>query len=419
MKKAPAIAAMLLFAATAHAVDWPQWLGPERNGVSGETGLLHEWPADGPTVQWRTPLGKGFSGISVAEGRVYTMYAEAGDEYAICLDAATGREIWRHRTGPYYKEGQGGDGPRSTPTIDGETAYVLGATGTIYALTAAHGALIWKRDLVAEFDSEIPKWGFSTSPLVEGDLLLLEAGGVDGNFVVDMVIDRTTETTAVALDKNTGKTVWTALNEKMSYSSPIAFTAGGRRQTAFFTAYSLTGLAPEDGQQLWHLPWKTRWDVSASTPVFIPPDKLFISTGDDSGGTLIQVSNSGDDIAIEQIWQNNKMKNHFGTSVFYEGHLYGFDKSILKCLDATTGEEKWKSRGYGKGTLIAVDGHLVVLGEEGQLGLLAATPEGFRETSKTQIFNGRCWTIPSIADGRVYARDENELVCLDIRKPVQ
>ncbi|HIL11895.1 MAG TPA: hypothetical protein EYG11_24670, partial [Candidatus Latescibacteria bacterium] len=283
MKNSFASAAILLFAATAQAADWPQWLGPERNGVSGETGLMQSWPATGPVVQWRVPLGKGFSGISIADGRIYTMYAAAGDEYAICLDAQTGEEIWRHRTGPYYNEGQGGDGPRSTPTVDGATVYVLSATGNIYSLTTAHGALIWKKDLIAEFDSEVPKWGFSTSVLVEGDLLLLEAGGVDGNFVVDMVIDRTASTTAVALDKATGNTVWTALDEKMSYSSPVAFTAAGQRQAAFFTAYSLTGLALEDGRQLWHLPWKTRWDVSASTPIFIAPDKLFISTGDDSG----------------------------------------------------------------------------------------------------------------------------------------
>ena len=419
MRRLFTIAAILLFAATAQAADWPQWLGPERNGVSGETGLMQSWPATGPVVQWRVPLGKGFSGISIADGRIYTMYAAAGDEYAICLDAHTGEEIWRHRTGPYYKESQGGDGPRSTPTVDGATVYVLSATGNIYSLTTAHGALIWKKDLTAEFDSEVPKWGFSTSVLVEGDLLLLEAGGVDGNFVVDMVIDRTTSTTAVALDKATGNTVWTALDEKMSYSSPVAFTAAGQHQAAFFTAYSLTGLALEDGRQLWQLPWKTRWDVSASTPIFIPPDKLFISTGDDSGAAVLQITGSGNDIAVEKIWQNKRMKTHFGTAIHYQGHLYGFDKSILKCLDATTGEEKWKSRGYGKGNLLIADGHLFILSEEGQLGLVEATPETFREKSKSQIFNGRCWTVPSIADGRIYARDENEIVCLDVRKSVQ
>ena len=217
-----AISLLLLLTAAAQAADWPQWLGPQRNGISSETDLLQSWPADGPAVQWRTPLGNGFSGISIAEGRVFTMFAQSDDEFTICLDAETGVEIWRHRTGPYYKETQGGDGPRSTPTVDGEIVYVLGATGKLFALAAASGTPIWEKDLVAEFSSQVPRWGFSTSPLVEGDLLLVEAGGHDGNFVVDMAIDRTTPVTAVALDKATGATVWTALNEKMSYSSPIA-----------------------------------------------------------------------------------------------------------------------------------------------------------------------------------------------------
>ena len=246
------------------------------------------------------------------------MFAQGDDEFAICLDAETGNEIWRHRTGPYYKETQGGDGPRSTPTVDGEIVYVLGATGKLFALAAASGTPIWEKDLVAEFSSEVPRWGFSTSPLVEGDLLLVEAGGHDGNFVVDMAIDRTTPVTAVALDKATGATVWTALNEKMSYSSPIAFTAAGTRQLAYFTANSLTGLAPEDGRVYWRYPWKTRYDVSAATPVFIAPDRIFFSTVNGNGGSVLQIKGNGDSLAVEQVWQNKKMENEFGTSVLYE-----------------------------------------------------------------------------------------------------
>ena len=414
-----AIPLLLLLTAAAQAADWPQWRGPQRDGISSETGLLQSWSADGPAVQWRTRLGNGFSGISIANGRVFTMFAQGDDEFAICLDAETGAERWRHRTGPYYKETQGGDGPRSTPTVEGEIVYVLGATGKLFALAAASGAPIWEKDLVAEFDSEVPKWGFSTSPLIEGDLLLVEAGGRDGNFVVDMVIDRKTAVTAVALDKATGATAWTALNEKMSYSSPIAFTAAGARQLAYFTAYSLTGLAPEDGRVYWRYPYKTRYDVSAATPIFIPPNRLFISTGDDNGGVVLQIKSHGDSLAIEQVWQNKKMKNHFGTSVLYDNHLYGFDNAILKCLDAHTGQEKWKTRGYGKGTLIVADGQLIVLGEEGQLGLVEATPAGFREKTKAQVLNGRCWTMPSLADGRLYVRDESEIVCLNVQGAAQ
>ena len=411
-----AISLVLFLTVAAQAADWPQWRGPQRDGLSSETGLLQSWPADGPAVQWRAPLGAGFSGLSIADGRVFTLFAHGDDEFAIALDAETGAEIWRHRTGPYYKETQGGDGPRSTPTVDGETVYVLGATGQLCALAVATGAPLWEKDLAAEFGSQVPRWGFSTSPLVEGDLLLVEAGGHDGNFVVDMAIDRTTAVTAVALDKHTGDTAWTALTEKMSYSSPIAFTAAGTRQLAYFTAYSLTGLAPQDGRTLWRYPWKTRYDVSAATPVFIAPDRIFISTGDGNGGAALQVKRHGDSLAVEQVWQNKKMKNHFGTSVLYQQHLYGFDQAILKCLDAATGTEQWKARGYGKGTLLVADGNLVILGEEGQLGLVEATPAAFREKSKAQVLNSRCWTVPSLANGRLYLRDESEIVCLDLRE---
>jgi len=404
----------------AQAADWPQWRGPQRDGISRETDLFAADLKSNPFVEaWRSPLGPGFSGIAIADGRVFTMFAQGEDEFAICFDGQTGAERWRHRTGPYYKETQGGDGPRSTPTVDGEVVYVLGATGKLFALAAAGGAPLWQKDLVAEFSSEVPRWGFSTSPLVEGDLLLVEAGGHDGNFVVDMALDRTTPVTAVALDKATGATVWTALNEKMSYSSPIAFTAAGTRQLAYFTAYSLTGLAPEDGRVYWRYPWKTRYDVSAATPVFIAPDRIYISTVNGNGGTVLQIKGNGDSLSVGQVRQDYKMGHGFGTSVLYESHLYGLDGSILKCLDAATVEEKGMTGGYAKGTLIVADGHLVILGEQGNLGLAEATPEGFVEKASYPAFNSRCWTAPSLANGRLYLRDESEIVCLDIRESVQ
>jgi outer membrane protein assembly factor BamB len=199
----------------------------------------------------------------------------------------------------------------------------------------------------------------------------------------------------------------------MSYSSPIAYMVGGARQVAFFTAYALVGLSPQDGKLLWRFPWKTRYDVSAATPIFMPPDRIFISSGGD--GAVVRVKEDG----VEQVWKNSEMKNHFGTSVYLDGYLYGFDESILKCIDAQTGEEKWKARGYAKGTLIAADGYLIVLGEQGNLGLVEATPEGFVETAGFQVMNARCWTAPSLADGTVYLRDESEIVAVDLRGGVE
>ena len=412
-----AISLLLLLTAAAQAADWPQWLGPSATASPAK-------PASSPPSNLLPKRGASRSAMASPASLSPTAgpspcSPKATTSSPSASDAETGAERWRHRTGPYYKETQGGDGPRSTPTVDGEIVYVLGATGKLFALATASGTPIWEKDLVAEFSSEVPRWGFSTSPLVEGDLLLVEAGGHDGNFVVDMAIDRTTPVTAVALDKATGATVWTALNEKMSYSSPIAFTAAGTRQLAYFTAYSLTGLAPEDGRVYWRYPWKTRFDVSAATPVFIAPDRIFFSTVNGNGGTVLQIKGNGDSLAVEQVWQNKKMENEFGTSVLYENHLYGFGGSILKCLDAETGEEKWKTRGYNKGTLIVADGHLIILGEQGNLGIAEATPEGFVEKASYRAFDSRCWTIPSLANGRLYMRDESEIVCLKVQGAAQ
>ncbi len=407
------LCAATFFATPAVAGDWPQWLGPDRNGTSNEKGLLKQFAEAGPEVVWRAPLGKGFSAIAIAASRLYTMSTDKEGEFVVCLDAATGKVLWRVRTGGYFEEAQGGDGPRSTPTVDGDVVYALGAQGQLFALNAESGEVGWQKDLAKEFGSEVPRWGFSTSPLIDGDLLFVEVGGVDGNFVVDMVIDREAAATAVAVDKKTGRTVWSALGDKMSYSSPIAYTVAGRREVAFLNAYALVGLSPSDGSVRWRVPWKTRYDVSAATPVFIAPDQIFISAGDN--GAVFRVKENG----AEQVWKNDVMKNHFGTSIYHDGYLYGFDQSILKCVDATTGAEKWKARGYAKGTLIIADGQLIVLGEQGNLGLVEATPEHFNERANAQVMNARCWTAPSMADGIVYLRDETEIVAVDLRKMAQ
>ena len=411
----PILAIIALLHTAASAADWPQWLGPQRNGVSAETGLLKTWPAAGPQTAWRKTLGRGFSAVSIAQGRAYTMYAAGEDEFAVCLDAATGEELWHFRTDSYFKERQGGDGPRSTPTVDGDRVYVLSARGKLYALQAADGKKLWSHDLVKEFGSEIPTWGFCTSPIVVDDQLYVEVGGKRNNFILDFVYDPETEATVVAFDKNSGGVQWTALDDKSAYSSPIAIEVHGMRQLVFFTAYAAVGLAPKDAQVYWRYPWATRYDVNAATPVFIPPDKIFVSSGYDKGAALVQLKNSGDGIEAEEIWMNRVMKNHMSTSILHQGHLYGFDNAILKCIDPQTGTEKWKARGYGKGSLIVADGHLIILGDKGNLGLVEASPAGYREKAMLQVLQGTCWTVPSLSDGRLYLRSESEIVCLNLK----
>ena len=402
---------------TASAAEWPQWRGPNRDGVSGEVGLLKEWSPNGPKVLWKVPLGEGFSGISVSQGRVYTMFSEGNDEFVVCLDATDGEEIWRFRSDKNYHESQGGNGPRATPTIDGDLLFTISAYGKLYALNAANGQELWSHDLQRKFGSDMPRWGFSTSPLVDGESLLVEVGGKG-------------EKSIAAFNKKTGDVVWSSHKDKLGYSSPIAITVQGVRQIICFTGTKLVSVSPTDGTIYWKYPWKTGYDVNAATPVFIPPDKVFISSGYDKGAAVLQmrVFVSPDDdraatdqirenqgtVRIEEIWKNRKMKNQFASSVLHENYLYGFDNSILKCIEANTGEEQWKSRGFGKGTVILADGHLIILSDRGKLGLAEATPAGYMEKASAKVLSGLCWTAPTLAGGKLYVRNEEEMVCLDM-----
>ena len=380
------------------SAGWPQWLGPNRTGISPETGLFGDKLSINES--WRVQGGKGFSGMSVVGDSLYTMYIHGGDEYAVCLDARNGEVLWRTRTDDLLMERQGGDGPRATPTVDGGMVYVSSAYGKLYALDSRTGSQKWSRDLVGEYGSKRARWGFCPSPLVAGNLVLIEAGGGGHSLI--------------AFDKTSGKVAWTTGSDKLGYSSPIAVTIGQTRQAVFFTGYGLVSVAPQQGKVLWQHPWTTRHDVNAATPVFIPPDRFFISSGYGTGGTVVEVSATDSGYSVKEVWRNTEMKNHFATSIYYQGHLYGFDGSILKCIDAGTGAEKWKTRGYGKGTLIAADGHLVILGEGGNLGLAEATPAGFVEKAGFPALKGRCWTVPTLAGGRLFLRDEQEIVCLNL-----
>ena len=379
---------------------WYQWRGPNRDGISHETGILKSWPEAGPKELWRVPLGKGFSGISVSNGQVYTMYAKGDDEIVVCLDAETGAELWRNLDDYLFENRQGGDGPRSTPTVDGDTVYVLSAYGRLVVLDANSGKQLWDSDFAKAFSSRLPQHGFCNSPIVAGDLLLIETGGVDGKAIV-------------AFDKKSGNIAWNTQNDPIGYSSPIMVDISDTPQTVFFTADGLVAVAPKDGKVYWRYPWQTSFNVNAATPVFISPDRFFISSAYDVGAAVVQIEEADGELMANEVWRSRVMKNHFSTSVLHEGYLYGFDDAILKCINANTGEEAWRARGFNKGTLIFADGHLIVLGESGNLALVEATSEEYRKIAEAQVLSGRCWTAPSLSGGKLYLRDSQEMVCLD------
>ncbi len=386
-------------AAEHSTAEWAQWRGPNRDGISSETGFLKNWPKEGPKVLWHIPFGDGYSGISIAQGKVYTMSAEGDAEFVICLDASNGEEIWRFRSGTKFTESRG-DGPRSMPTVDGDSVFALGAEGKLYALNAHDGTKLWSHNFVEEFDSKIPTWGFSSSPLVEGNLVLVEAGGKD-------------EKSIAAFEKKSGDVVWTTHTDAVGYSSPISIDFGGVRQIIFLTSKTLLSIAPENG----HIYWKYAWPegINIATPIFIPDDKIFISASYDKGAVLLKMTADDDGIGIEEVWKSRVMKNHFNSSVLQGDYLYGFDNAILTCIEVNTGEEQWQQRGFEKGSLLLADGYLIILGEKGKLALVEANPSEYKEKALFQLFDDKCWTVPTLAGGRLYLRNQKEMVCLDLR----
>src|SRR6185436_14852419 len=396
------VPAILAAAAAAPATggNWPRYRGPKGDGVSPETGLLKVWPASGPRVLWRARLGTGYSGMAVSGGRLFTLFGNGRDELAIAFDAATGKELWRARLGPDRPDGQGG-GPRATPTVDGGLVYALGAEGKLAALEAATGKQRWAVDLVAQHGARVPDWGVSTSPVVDGGLLLVDAGAGGGRSLL-------------GLDKLTGKVVWAAESDAPGYSTPLVVDLAGTRQAIFFAGTSLISVAAETVKKIWSVPWQTSYDVNAAMPVFVPPDKIFISSGYDVGGLQLRVIAKGGQPAVETVWRNRVMNNHFNSSVYVAGHLYGFDDSTLKCIEPASGAERWKQRGFGKGSLLVADGHLWVLSDRGELALAELGPGGYREKARAQVLEGKTWTMPTLAGKRLYLRSESELVALDV-----
>ena len=394
--------AVLLAGCGGVGAEWPQWQGPTRDNISQETGWLKNWPEGGPDIVWRIPIGEGYSGISIVDGRIYTMHSEGEDEFAVCLDASDGAEIWRARTDDNYQSGEG-SGPRSTPAVDGDTVYVLSAKGKLYCLDASNGEKVWGHDFVTEFESGMPGFGFSTSPIIEGDSLLIEAGGKNGKSIV-------------AFDKGTGAILWTSHTDGAGYSSPIVIDSNGVRQAIFLTGKSLVSVSPADGTIYWkHVPWPTGNDINAAVPILLPGDRIFVSAAYDKGSVLLQMKSDGDEMSVEEVWRSHDvMENWMSSSVLLGEYLYGFDEAILKCIEASTGEQKWAHRGFDRGTLLLADGHLIILGEGGNLGIAEANPSEYKGVAETQLLEGRCFTPPTFVGGKLYLRNQKELVCVDL-----
>ncbi len=393
--KFPFLTAFSLFVSLAplKALDWYRWRGPDLNGISKETGWQTVWPKEGPKQLWKASLGIGFSSMSVSNGRVYTMGNENDTETVFCFDANTGQLRWKHSypcpIDPKYYEG----GPSATPTVDAKAVYTLSRKGDLFAFDAETGKVAWSKNVHKELGLKIPDWGFSGSVLVEGNLLIINAGGA-----------------GTALDKRSDKVAWTSSKDEAGYSTPLPFETGAQHAVALFSASELEAVNVADGKLLWKFPWKTKYGVNAADPI-ISGNEFFVSSGYDQGCALWRVSNGKPSV----VWQNKNMRNHFNSCVLIDGNLYGFDESELKCQDWAGGRIKWTEKSLGKGSLMAAAGKLIVLGEKGMLVVADASPAGFKPISQAQVIGGKCWTTPVLSNGKIYCRNaKGDLVCVDV-----
>lgn len=383
--------------------DWPQWRGPNRDGLSSETGLLTNWPTDLLTLKaWEAKTGAGYSTVAVAQGRVYGFFQDGEQEAVVCWEADSGKERWRYRYAAFYKN-DFGNGPRSTPTVDGDRIYTVGATGLMHCLKTQpaqpEGEVLWKKDLLKEFEAENLRWGVSFSPLVVGDLIYVNPGGPNGKSLA-------------ALNKYTGEVKWTSEDDRAGYSSPVLANLAGKKQIVFFTAEGVLGVDPDNGKLYWRYPWSTSYDVHAATPI-VTSDYVFISSGYGRGCAVLKIEPDGQGgLRPHLVYKNRKMKNHFSSCVLYKDYLYGFNDSVLTCMEFRTGKVCWEQSGFNKGSVLVVDGHLIILGETGLLALAEATPDGYRQKATFQISERRCWSVPVFCNGRLYVRDEEKLICL-------
>jgi outer membrane protein assembly factor BamB len=403
----------------ASAADWPQYRGPNHDGTSPEK-ILQTWPAAGPRQVWKVPLTDGFSSFVVGGGKAFTVVARdvdsAKQEVCLALDAKTGAELWAATLGVAGYDGggssgtpdnSGGDGPRATPTLDGDAVYTLSARLALKRLDASSGKEVWTHDLIKEYGGRNIHWESAASPLIEGGLVYVAGGGGEGQSLL-------------AFDAKDGHLVWKGQDDKMTQSTPVAATILGVRQIIFFTQSGLVAVAPQTGGVLWResFPYKTSTAIS---PV-VSGDMVYCSAAYGVGASACQIAKSDAGFTATQLWfvKGNSQANHWSTPVCVDGYLYGlcgqaqFGKAPMKCVELATGKVMWTKDGFGMGGVLFVDGLVMVLSDAGDLVLVKPAPSEYAEVARSRVLAGKCWNSPAVSNGRIYARSTKEGVCLDL-----
>ena len=405
------LAGILLVSAMVRASDWPQFLGPARNGVYPGDDLAETWPKDGPPILWEKKVDQGFSGPVVASGKVILFHRMENKEIIDCLEAQTGKAVWKFDYPTAYRDDFGFDeGPRATPAIADGRVYTYGAEGELNCTDFATGKSVWRVNARKEFQAPKGFFGIACSPLIEGNAVMLIVGGREKAGVV-------------AFDKSNGKILWRATDDEASYASPRAATVAGRRYVLFLTRAGLVGADPINGKVLFDFPFRPpmRNSVTAATPVIID-DLIFLSASYGTGSVLLKLQEN----KPQKIWESNDaLSNHYATSVHHGGFLYGIHgrtdpgfepPASLRCIELRTGKLVWEQPAFGAATLMLAGDQLLILTERGELIRAPASPAGFKPSARAQILPTQVRAHPALAEGLFYARSKDQLVCLSLKR---
>ncbi|MEI8042253.1 MAG: PQQ-binding-like beta-propeller repeat protein [Verrucomicrobiota bacterium] len=394
------------------AADWPGYRGPNQDGICTEKANLN-WTAGGPRVLWKVPINAGLSSFVVAGGKAFTQVVRdiggAPREICLALDAATGKELWFAdvAVGKGYSGAGEGDGPRSTPTISDGMVYVFTPDLVLHCLHAQAGKTIWTKNLVKEHAGRNIPWKNAASAVVDGELVFVAGGGPGESLL--------------GINKKTGAVVWKTGDETITHAMPVVATILGERQVIFFCQSGLVSVAAKDGKALWKFPYDFKTSTAAS-PV-VCGDIVYCSAGYGVGGGACKITRSGNGFTATGLYQvpgNKMIANHWSTPVFKDGYLYGmfsfkdYGKGPLKCVEVPTGKVKWEQPGFGAGQVILVNDKILALSDKGDLAVVQATPTAYKELARTKAVNGKCWSTPALANGRIYVRSTKEGVCLDV-----
>ncbi len=403
-------AVVLSLSVVAHAGDWPQFLGPDRTGISDETGLIDSFPAAGPVIVWRAPLGVGMSSLAIHEGTAFTMYQDADNQFVAALDVKSGKTKWTTAVAPSYRNSMG-NGPRATPTVHKGLVYSYSGEGILAALDEASGDIVWSANTPKKHKGRAAEYGIASSPLISGDSVVVQVGAPNA--------------AVVAFDLKTGETNWTAGQGNSGYSSPALLTLAGKQQIVAFVGAAVLGIDPASGEQLWRYAYVTDYDCNTATPILIDNASVLISAGENHGSTILEISRDVNSFRATSSWSSlgkgSVLRAEWQTPALADGYVFGLDNvgsagpiTNLVCVRVADGEQLWAKTRFGKSNLTLADGKLFISTMKGELVIVSASTSGFTESARAPVL-GMTRQAPVISNGRLYLRDDREVVCIDVR----